>query len=301
METVKTYLVTGSAGFGGRALVAALNAVGHRVVQYDMASRPADDIRDTERLLGILNSEEIDTVFHLAAQPIVPESLRDPVRTWSINADGTISVLEAMRRSRATKRLIFASSGAFYGTTSTNEAIPETAPPLPAGNPYSASKQAADLAVQSWAPVFGLKAVICRFMNTYGRGDLHTSRLIPGALAKLEGDEPFDFGDRDDGTTKLDFLHISDMTRGYLAAADHLVRLDEACTIFNFGTGNPISLRDVVVECSRAFDGKAREPIFRGPTPEGGPRSKSLDIRKAASLLSWKPEIETQRGIRELF
>ena len=307
-------LVTGGAGFGGSHLCAALLSLGARVHVLDLdfpssgllrltgdesrVEALRGDARDLDSVRRILDEKGIGTVFHLAAQPLVPVSNARPFETLHDNALGTYAVLEAARTARRPPRVVFASSGAYYGASTSPEPIAEDAPPRPAANIYAPSKVAGDAAVLSYAKTFGLRTVSCRFMNTYGPGDLNFSRIVPRAAFLLLTGKPYDFGDRDDGTTTLDYMHVRDMARAYLAAAPHAdLRPGDA---FNFGGGRPLSTSGLARLASRVFDGKDREPLFRGPKREV-PLSKSLDGRKASATLGWRPEATLEAGLAETF
>lgn len=305
-------LVTGGFGFGGSHLCLALLEKGASVLVYDRW-RPSDchldrcgaggrvhfvqgDIRDTDLLKLTLERFEIDTVFHVAAQPIVPIANLHPAETLSVNVQGTYSVLEAVRTGAPGRRLVFASSGAYYGTTTTDLPLDEEAPPLTATNVYAPSKVAADVAVRTYARVYGMLAGVARFMNTYGPGDANFSRIVPRAARNLVQGGAYDFGDRDDGSTRLDFLHIRDMSGAYLRLAENLETVSGQA--FNFGGGVPIAVAEVARAASRAFDGLEREPLFRGRTPEK-PVVKYLDIAKAERLLGWRPTLGLEKGLSD--
>lgn len=305
-------LVTGGTGFGGSHLCSELLHRGAKVYVLDrvfprnsyleltgLASRVEyiqGDVRDLDLLRVTLERYEIDSIFHLAAQPLAPMSNVLPYETLSINALGTFAVLEAMRTTKSAKTLVFASSGAHYGATTTDKAIGEDDALCNAVNLYGPSKTAADVAVRSYANVFGMHAAVCRFMNTYGPGDTNFSRIVPRAVRSLLTGAAYDFGDRDDGSTRLDFLHIRDMTGAYISVAEHMdVAKGEA---FNFGRGTPVSTGDVARVASRAFDGRDREPLFHG-APRAKPVVKYLDIRKAKQLLGWEPRTSLEDGLRE--
>lgn len=231
-------LVTGGAGFGGSHLCEQLLARKAKVYVLDrwlprnsylvlsgLESRIEfiqADICDLDLIKLTLERFEIDTVFHLAAQPIVPISNVLPFETLRVNALGTYTILEAMRASKQTKRLIFASSAAYYGTTTTDKPITEEQSPVPAANIYSPSKLAADMAVRCYSKIYGIKAAVCRFMNTYGPGDTNFSRIIPRAIQNLICNNPYEFGDRDDGSTVLEYMHIRDMANAYITVAEYL-------------------------------------------------------------------------------
>ncbi len=310
--TGRPCLVTGAAGFGGSHLCASLLGLGAKVYGLDrvfprnsyltlqgLAARVdfvQGDIRDLDLLRSVLERFEIDTIFHLAAQPIAPMSNVIPLETLSVNAMGTYLVLEAMRTTSRAKHLVFASSGAYYGTTTTDRPIHEDDAPAPASNIYAPSKVAGDVAVRAYAKVFGLQAGVCRFMNTYGPGDTNFSRIVPRAIRSLIRGSAYDFGDRDDGTTRLDYLFIRDMSNSYIKLAEHLdVAAGEA---FNFGRGHPVSTSEMTKLVSRVFDGREREPIFHGER-RATPIVKYLDIGKAKRVLDWQPTTALEQGIAE--
>lgn len=308
----KKCLITGGCGFGGSHLCEQLLERGARVYLLDrtmprncylilngLANRVNfiyGDVRDTELLKTTLERFEIEFIFHLAAQPIVPVCCTHPFESLSINVMGTYSVLEALRSSSFAHSLVFASSGAYYGTTTEQQLINEKHPPLACASIYVPSKVAADIAVRCYARTYGLKAAVCRFINTYGPGNINFSTIVPRAISLLINNNPYDFGSRDDGTTTFDYLHIKDMTRGYLALAEHLD--DVSGEAFNFSGGCPISVRDLVKLISRLFDGKEREPVFHGAARPVSLR-KCLDASKANKLLGWRPSINLEDGLKE--
>lgn len=308
----KRCLVTGGFGFGGSHLCEQLLARGARVYVLDRAcpnnsylvltelsnrvNYIQGDVRDIELLKVSLERFEIDTVFHLAAQPIIPTSNIFPFETLSINVTGTYAVLEAVRTSTFSKALIFASSGAYYGTTTQEEPITEDQAAGKASNIYAPSKVAGDIAVRCYAQTYGMNAAVCRFINTYGPGNTNFSTIVPRAIANLIEGTPYDFGTRDDGTTTFDYLHIRDMTRGYIAVTENIEHVSGEA--FNFGGGSPISVRDLVRLISRLFDGQEREPIFHGPKRDI-PLRKCLDTTKAQRVLGWQPSISLEDGLKE--
>lgn len=309
-------LVIGGAGFGGAHLCEQLLARGAQVHVMDRACWPdsylrlarldglvaftSTDLCDAEAVKMLVARLEPDLVFLLAAQPIVSISNALPLETARVNILGTYHVLEACRLSRASKRLVFASSGAYYGATDTTAAIPEDAPPLPAANIYAPSKVAADIAVRSYAKVYGLQTVVCRWMNTYGPGDTNFTRIVPVTIRRLlRGERPV--VDGTDGSNVLELLHVRDMTEGYLAAAERVGEPGVCGEAFNFGSGAPISLRDAVSSLTRAWNGVTGESVPEEPLITG-PRVKSvkyLDITKARERLEWRPRTELASGFAE--
>lgn len=308
----KKCLVTGGYGFGGSHLCEQLLAKGAEVYVLDReAPRNSyltltglnnrvhylyGDIRDIELIKISLERFEIDTVFHLAAQPAVPVNNARPYEALSINVMGTYSVLEAVRTSANVKTMLFASSGAFYGTTTEREPISEDHASFIAPNIYTPSKVAGDIAVRCFAKTYGMKAAVCRFINTYGPGNINFTTIVPITIKKLMTGAPFDFGARDDGSSTFDYLNITDMTRGYLAMAENIDLV--AGEAVNFGGKETISVSDLVKLISRLYDGKEREPIFHG-AKKAVPVFKCLDTRKANSVLGWESSITLEDGLKE--
>lgn len=309
-------LVIGGAGFGGAHLCEQLVARGAEVTVVDRLAPAgsvlrllhlepkvgyvAADICDAAAIKLLIARLEPETVFLLAAQPIVSISNALPLETAHVNVIGTYNVLEACRLSKRSRRLVFASSGAYYGATDADAPIPEDAPPLPAANIYAPTKVAADLAVRGYAKIFGLKTVACRWMNTYGPGDTNFTRIIPVSIRRLLcGERPVIDGT--DGTNVLELLHVRDMAEGYIAAAERLDDPEVCGEAFNFGSGEPITLRDAIRALVTAWNTVAGEsipvePLITGPAVKS---SKYLDIRKARERLGWSPRIELGAGLAE--
>jgi nucleoside-diphosphate-sugar epimerase len=258
------------------------------------------DILDAPFLKLLLERFPVDVVFHAAAQPIVSISNALPEETAQINIIGTYNVLEAIRAARHQPRLVFASSGAYYGATQTTEPIPEEAPPLPASNIYAPSKVAADLAVRCYARIYNLRAATCRWMNTYGPGDTNFSRIVPATIKRLmQGERALIDGT--DGSNVLEALFVRDMCEAYLAVAERLDDDNVSGEAFNFGGGNPITLKDLVIEIIRAWnivsgENLPEEPLITGPHVDS---VKYLDISKARERLGWHPSTLLSDGLRE--
>ncbi|WP_062389479.1 NAD-dependent epimerase/dehydratase family protein [Demequina iriomotensis] len=304
-------LVTGGAGFGGSHLVRELVDRGARVTVIDreaIAGKPLEDmgvedaitfvhgdLRDAALVRELFAEARYDVVLHLAADPIVINSIRDPEGVVDSNVRGTATLLEACRLADAAPLFVFASSGAYYGDNFSPEPIPETQEAGPAANLYGPSKAAAEMIVRGYGKAFGIPVTACRFMNTYGPGDRHESRLVPRALAQLAGGVEYDFGDRDDGSTRLDFLYVGDMARAYMSAAEHLAGGGGEIA-FNFGTGTLTSVKEVAERLSLAYDGEARAPLFRG-VRTGPVRQKRLDVEKAQAMLGWTATTGLEEGL----
>lgn len=146
-----------------------------KVVRGDL-----DDFSLLERILG---EYEVDTVFNLAAQTIVPIANRNPLSTFESNVRGTWALLEACRRGSTVNQIVSASSDKAYGE---HKQLPYTEQHALQGNhPYDVSKSCADLIAHSYAVTYGLPVGITRCGNFFGGGDLNWNRIIPGTIRSI--------------------------------------------------------------------------------------------------------------------
>lgn len=308
-------LVTGGAGFIGAHLCEHLLSAGARVVVLDR-HRPRrsyfilqglndrvdfifGDVREMQSVRWVLGKHAVDTIFHLAAQPLIPLGNVIPLETLNVNVLGTYAMLEAARQTAGIEAFVFASSGAYYGDTPVKTALAEALAPSEMTNIYGPSVVAADAAVRAYARTYKMPALSCRFMNVYGAGDLNFSRLVPRALRNLMMGEPYTFGERDINCSIQDFVYIRDLVQGLICAAEALqTHLPVNGEAINFGSGYALSLPALARLISHLYDGKEREPGFSSlPARQVG--ASYLDICKARELLHWRPEVDLHAGLSE--
>jgi CDP-glucose 4,6-dehydratase len=304
----RSVLVTGAYGLLGGWLTAALVERGARVcvVRRDEQPGSALVLTGLERSVGVVHGDicteglieralaeyEVDTVFHLAAQTIVPTANRSPISTFETNIRGTWTLLEACRH-HGTERVVVASSDKAYGP---HEELPyreEFA--LQPVYPYDVSKAATDLIARSYWHTWKLPVAVTRFANLYGGGDVNRSRLIPEAVsAALAGRAPVV---RSDGSPERDFLYVADAVEAYLAIAEALGRGEGRGEAFNAGGGAPHRVLDVVRLICR-LAGTDVEPDVRGAgTPAGEIDRQWVDASKLRGLTGWEPAVTLEEGL----
>lgn len=286
-------LVTGATGFVGGAVVRQLSMAGHTVIGFARTPKPLScDLRigDVLDYASIESAVEgADAVCHLAALTSVRKSFEEPVRYFRVNVTGTLNVLDALdaeaRRTGRTLRLVFASTCAVYGAPD-SQPITEAQEPAP-GNPYGASKVAAEAAIGYQAALGRISAVTLRTFNVAGavdgHGDPDTSRIIPKALLVAAGR-----ADRltvnGDGSAIREYTHAGDLARAYSAV------LDSAGTaghrIYNVGSGLGVSVREVIEAAERITDRPV--PVSWGP-PASEPRELRADSSRIRADLGWQP------------
>lgn len=279
-------LVTGAAGYLGRAVVTALAAAGNQPVAMVRApGAPIADAAET-RTADLLSptdlahaAEGIDAVCHLAGLTRARESITDPLPYFRVNTAGTIALLEAMRAADI-RHLVLASTCAIYGTPAHQPMTEQThdAPP----HPYATSKLAAEQATTAQAHSGALTATILRLPNLAGGNDTDPTRLIPRALAAAASAATLDING--DGTALRDYLHIADAAAAFPAALHHPAT---PIARYNLGTGHGTSILDVIAAAERVT-GRTIALRHRPAAPE--PAALIVDPSRAITELSWTPE-----------
>ncbi|MCL6581412.1 MAG: GDP-mannose 4,6-dehydratase [Firmicutes bacterium] len=303
-------LVTGATGFVGSWLVQALVDAGSDVVclvrdrvpgSWLVRSGYIDRVTvvsaalEDHHLERVLAEYEVETVFHLAAQTIVGTANRSPLGTFEANVRGTWNILEAARARRDTvHRVVVASTDKAYGEQPT---LPYTEDmPLRGRHPYDVSKSCADLIAQAYFHTYGLPVGIARCGNIYGGGDLNFNRVIPGTIrAALAGERPVV---RSDGSLTRDYLYVKDAVRGYLALGEALDQPGVHGEAFNFGTGRPVSVREVVATVLSLCGRPDLEPVVLGQAVPEIPH-QWLSAEKAHRVLGWRAEWALEAGLAE--
>jgi nucleoside-diphosphate-sugar epimerase len=299
------YVVTGGAGFIGSALVRTLLSEGADKVHVidnlssgkeanlaEVASRVVlhrADIRRYDEIAPLLT--DADTVFHLAAIPSVPRSIREPVPSHETNIDGTFNVFRACAEAKA-RRVVYAASSSAYGDT---EVLPkvETMVPNPK-SPYAAQKLMGEYYAGVFHSCFGLETVSLRFFNVYGpRQD--PSSPYSGVLslfmrALIERHPPVIFGD---GEQSRDFTYVEDVAELCLKASR---APDVAGKMYNAGNGGRFTLNQIWNSLQR-IEGVSMPPVY-GPPREGDVRDSQADTAAAIRDLGHAPRFTLEDGLR---
>ena len=303
-------VVTGAAGFMGSHLVEALLDRGDAVVGVDnfdplypravkeenlaaAGSRAGFrfvelDVRERDRLASLLGAETV--VVHLAARAGVRQSVADPSGYAAVNVGGTAAVLEAMRAAGAT-RLIFASSSSVYGADTPLPFREDAAATRPV-SPYGATKRAAELLIQSVAPLAGMRVASLRLFTVFGprqRPDLamhaFARRMIDGEPITLYGE----------GQSR-DYTFVADAVAGIVAATDWTAGVAPGTVEhFNLGANQPVGLEAMVSELARALGVTPR--IERAPMQPGDVSRTAADPARAAAVLHYAPRTSFAGGI----
>lgn len=301
------YLVTGHTGFKGAWLVQMLAAAGHEVAGLALApvenalytrarvgelltSDHRVDIRDAAATAAAVAQVTPDVVIHLAAQPLVRESYRDPRTTWETNVLGTYNLLDAVAQEGSAQAQVIITTDKVYRNVNRVEGYREDEP-LGGHDPYSASKAAADLLTQSWIASSGcsVPTAIARAGNVIGGGDVCAERLMVDLVAAFSVGR--DVHLRYPQAVRP-WQHVLDCLSGYLALADALLDGTQAGEAFNFGPG-PESFVEVGDVAARvAADWGTSAGVVIDPAPEMHEAGLlALDATKAHRELGWRDRL----------
>jgi len=307
----RSVFVTGAAGLVGSWLCHSLLDEGARVaglVRDEDGESPLlrssdsqrmtlvhGDLTDLRTLERAAVEYEVETLFHLGAQPIVGTADELPLETFESNVRGTYNVLEACRRHPSlVRRIVVASSDKAYGAQAR---LPYTEDmSLDGRRPYEVSKVCADLLAQSYRISYALPVAIARCGNIYGGGDLNWSRLIPDTIrAILLRRRPVI---RSDGKFVRDYVYVKDVVAAFMRLAE---KLDDATVrgeAFNFSPERPYTVLEVVSVIQDLMHGNDLEPIIEGGA-KSEIHSQYLDSSKARKVLGWSPRYTFEEGLQE--
>jgi UDP-glucose 4-epimerase len=305
MSSVGRVVVTGGAGFIGSYLVEALLADGYRVRIVDnLSTGHRENLASVEGLFDWLEGdvadfevcrqavEEADYVFHQAAIPSVPRSLREPLQSHASGPTATLNMLEASRQA-GVKRFLFAASSSAYGET---EELPkhEAIYPQPL-SPYAAGKLAGESYVSVYASSMGLDGVSLRYFNVFGpRQDPsspYSGVISLFARAMSAGRRPIIYGD---GQQTRDCTYVDNVVAANLAALRSERPLSGA--VLNVGTGQRISLLDLVAAINDVL-GTRLEPEFHAAR-EGDVRHSQASLDRIREVLGYRTVVDFEEGLR---
>jgi len=319
----KKVLVTGHTGFKGSWLCIWLHELGAEVVGIGLDpytekdnfvlsgignkinSDIRVDIRDGDRIKDIFHSYRPEIVFHLAAQPLVRLSYEIPVETYQTNVMGTINIMEAIRATDSVKVAIMITTDKCYENKEQEVGYKEE-DPFGGYDPYSSSKGACEIAIQSWRRSFfnpndyekthhvSLSSV--RAGNVIGGGDWSKDRIIPDCIRALESKRAINI--RNPASIRP-WQHVLEPLSGYMLLAQKMWEKPiDFCEGWNFGPneGNVQTVMEVASAIIKNFGyGEVRTVSDSNSLHEAN--LLQLDITKAKTRLGWKPRLNAIQSI----
>jgi UDP-glucose 4-epimerase len=310
---MSTILITGGAGYIGSHVVKELLRQGYQPIVYDnlqtghrKAIKEAllieGDLADRGKLKETFHLYSIDAVMHFAADSLVGESVKNPLKYFNNNVKNSLQLLEILSEF-GVKKFVFSSSAAVYGEP---EKIPITEEHtcLPT-NPYGETKWIFERVLQAFYEARKLDYISLRYFNAAGAdptgelGEDHfpETHLIPiGLEAALAGASIPVFGadyDTPDGTCIRDYIHVTDLAEAHILALQKLETRGSSA-IYNLGNGNGYSVREVIDTIRKVT--KRKMTTIESPRRPGDPARLVASSEKIKKELGWVPkypELET--------
>jgi len=301
-------LVTGGAGFIGSHLVDRLIQEGHQVKVVDNLSSGnlsnldnsnknniqffKKDLKDFNEKDGLMR--DVETVFHMAANPEVRIGFQNPEISFNENILNTFKLLETMRKYDI-QNFVFASSSTVYGEPKVIPTSENYAPLLPI-SPYGASKLACEALISSYCYNYGINGTICRFANIVGQRSNHG--VIFDFIKKLQNNNQ-ELEVLGDGTQSKSYMHIQDCIDGFIFCASNK---KERVKIFNMGNidvTDVLSIASIVMKAMNLENVKIKTTggIDGGRGWKGDVKQMHLDISKLKGL-GWHPEISSNNSVK---
>jgi len=301
----KKILVTGGAGFIGSNLARYLSNSQNQVVVLDDLStgrkENIDDLIKNNKIefvegsitdLDLLQDtfKNIEYVFHEAALPSVPRSIKDPFTTNQVNINGTLNVLIAAKDT-GVKKVIYASSSSVYGDTPTLPKIESMIPnPL---SPYAITKLTGEYYCQVFSDVFDLPTVALRYFNVYGPRQDPTceyAAVIPKFITcVMNGQSPIIYGD---GEQTRDFTYIDDVIQANILAAE-----SKATGVFNAAGGRRITINELATTVMNIIGTKLK--ISYKESRPGDIKHSLADSSKANKAFGFSLQYDIEKGLKE--
>ena len=310
MDSMKSVLVTGGAGFIGSHLCERLLSDGHKVVcldnfnnYYDPATKKRHlnqcydhsgftliegDIRDEAVLSKAWQHHAVTHVAHLAARAGVRASLQEPTLYIDVNIRGTQMLLDKVLH-HGTEHFVFASSSSVYGERSLapfNEDDPVDKPV----SPYAATKRAAELICYNYHHLYSIPITGLRFFTVYGPRQRPDMAIHKFTRAISLGEPITLYGD---GTSKRDYTYISDIVNGIVAALETPMGYQ----IYNLGGGQVTELNQLIQSLEQHLE-KAADIRYL-PEQAGDVPITCSDTSKARASLGYAPQVKIEQGLQE--
>jgi CDP-glucose 4,6-dehydratase len=309
-------LLTGHTGFKGSWLALWLESMGAHVTGFGRAAirnpdslyelaRVGDclgtiegDVRDAAAVDAAVRASGAEVVLHLAAQPIVRRSYRDPAETFAVNVTGTVNLLDAVRASGTARSVLVVTSDKCYENVGLDRGYRE-GEPLGGADPYSASKACQELVAHAYRRSFGLPLATARAGNVIGGGDFAEDRLVPDAMRAATAGDPVVVRNPD---AVRPWQHVLCPLEGYLMLAERLEAGKGFDDAWNFGPreDDALPVGAIVDRLAELWPGGIEAEVARDPDAPREARTLRLDSTRAHERLGWRPAWDLDRALEEI-
>ena len=308
----KAVIITGGSGFIGSNVAKLFVESGFNVINIDRKKREIPGVTqypfeiDNKQVKGIVELIKPHAVIHIAANNSVPQSVVDPMPTYTDNVLQTISLLNTCVGA-GVPNFIYASSSSVYGTSVNSDgSFKETDPTTPI-NPYGNTKLISENIIKDYAKVYGFNYANLRLFNVAGSNGgkngyqkdplVHVLPILVQAGLKEEkftinGEEY----DTPDGTCVRDYTHVNDVARAFLSTAYWMFDQNESITL-NVGNSDPVSMKGLVGAVENALDTTIDVEV--GDARPGDMTKTFADVSEARTILGWEPTNSIQQIVED--
>lgn len=309
-------LIIGGAGYIGGVTAHMATAAGHNVTVLDnlatgrrynvptSATFIKGDICDHAFMTSVFADRKFDVVMHFAARILVPESMEKPYDYFQTNSLGLLNGVDAATAA-GVKNYILSSTAATYGEHD-HMPLTEVEQTQPV-NPYGWSKLIAEQFLRSYNTTHQLQWAAFRYFNVAGAFDgvgtdyPFVSHIVPKLLASMRSKQPINIAGDDyqtpDGTCVRDYVHVADIARAHLLAAEKMTAGGALNQPINLSSGHGYSVKQVADTFNKVTG--ANLPIAIGPRRPGDPAQLFASNGRAKELLDWQPELDLERIIKD--
>lgn len=312
----KKIFITGHTGFKGSWLSYILYLSGAKIMGYSFKPKNKydnfylfglnkkiknyyGDVRDEKNLEDKIQKFKPDIVFHLAAQPLVKDSYKDPKFTFTTNVLGTLNILEIIKKIKNIKSALIVTSDKCYRNYEKKKGYSES-DELGGQDPYSASKAASENIFYSYRKSFykskiNAGVVSARAGNVIGGGDWSKDRIIPDFIRSVILNKRFIL--RSPKATRP-WQHIFDLLSGYLVLTKKIYGNNKFNGSWNFGPNKShVTVKDVIYRLSKIMDVK-KKILIKSDKKHKEAGLLSLKIDKSKKLLKWRPKLSFSETIK---
>ena len=312
----KKVIITGHTGFKGSWLLTWLNKLDAEIVGISnkIPTNPSHfkylnlnhnnyrvDIKNKKKLKQIIDKFKPDFIFHLAAQSLVFESIKNPIETWDVNLKGTMNILECLRDYKKKCAVVLVTSDKCYENLDIERGYLEE-DRLGGTDPYSASKAATEIMIKSYIKTYfqnkkNIRIATARAGNVIGGGDWSNSRIIPDCVKAWSQRKTIII--RSPNSTRP-WQHVLEPLRGYLILAKNLYQSKKFhAESFNFGP-NKLMEKKKVIDVVKYFSKFWKNSKWKIIKPKNSIESKllSLNCNKALKNLGWSTKLSSDEALK---